>query len=461
MDDKQYLERYNSGSERYSEEEIKNACSDIDKYTKDDLYRLAFHETVTLYHNWNWMREHLAHYEEYGVENFSFVHFDIKDFKIVNEVYGHDIADNLLRKVCNVMEECEWVYFSCRCDNDNFAMMIKADDRETIKNNLEEMFSSLSVLDEDDSYKVYFRCGVACISDVENYRVIITDMAKLAQKLGNNANTTDINFYTDAMKEEQLKSKLMKKELPKAIENDELVVYYQPKFNPKNDEVIGAEALIRWNYRHQELWSPGRFVPYLEKEGVIDVVDFFVLESVCRKLDYWKKNNIRLVTISVNMSKTAFLNQNVISRIMNLVNKYEVDPKYIEFEITETLAYDDINYMLRLMNNLRKLGFQLSLDDFGTGYSSLSMLSLMPLTTLKIDKSFVDAIDDKDNERIKLIMKDVLAMSKHLNIKNVVEGVETQKQKEIIEKWECDSIQGYFYCKPIPAENFEKMLSAE
>lgn len=458
VDEKKYLNEFNKSLSAKSLISDRNDNDDIEKYSKEQLYELAFHERVTHYYNWSWMRERLTHFEDYGIRTFALVHFDIKDFKMINEIYGHTVADDVLRKVCQTMEKCSWAYFSCRCDNDNFAMMIEYDEEEVIRDRLMEMFSKMNRLDVDEKYTVFFRCGVAYISDVENYRVIITDMAKLAQRRGNNANATDINFYTDTMKDDQIKGKLIKNDLPRALANNELLVYFQPKYNPQNDEIVGAEALIRWNYHHEELWAPGRFVPYLENEGSIELIDYFVLEETCRQLETWKKENKKIIPISVNMSKILLRNQNVINKIMDTVSKYDVDTSMIEFEITETMAYDDQKYMLYIMEELRKCGFQLSLDDFGTGYSSLNMLSVMPITTLKIDKSFVDEIENPLDEKTKLIIQDVLSMSKHLNIKSVAEGVETENQKNLIKSWGCNSIQGYFYSKPLPVEEFEKLL---
>lgn len=431
---------------------------EMDRFTKEELYNLAFFEEVTQYYNWSWMREKLVNFDRYGIDNYVFVHFDIKDFKMINEIYGHEAGDNVLRRVCRVMQQCDWAYFSCRCDNDNFAMMMKCCPPDEIRRLLTEMFGQVSSLEEDASYPLYFRCGVAAINNAGEYGALITDMAKLAQHLGVSANVTEINFYTDEMKEEQLKGKLIKKDLPRALEEKELLVYYQPKYDPSNNSVVGAEALIRWNLHHEKLISPGLFVPYLEKEGAIDIVDRFVLEQVCIKLEEWKKKGMKLVPISVNMSKAQLYSPVMLQNIMAIVDKYDVERKYIEFELTESLTYDDEFYMLHVMEELRRLGFMLSIDDFGTGYSSLRLLSSLPLTTLKIDKSFIDEIENEASSRVRSIVQDILNMTQHLKITSVAEGVETEGQKDLVEVWGCDYIQGYYYSKPLPVEEFEKKL---
>lgn len=432
----------------------------IDDYTKEELYNLAFFETVTKFYNWTWMRDRIDRFELYGIDDFILIHFDVKDFKIINEIYGHTVGDNLLISITKAIMSKDWTLFACRCDNDNFAIMAKRMPDEDLRKELEKLFDELSVLPEDKSYTVYFRCGVASINDVADYRVTITDMAKMAQIMGKQTNVTEINFYTDKMKDDEIKGKIIKSDLPRALSENEFLVYYQPKFNPNDDSIIGAEALIRWNYHKKEIWAPGKFVPYLEKENAIGVLDLFVLEEVCKKLEYWSSKGYKLVPISVNMSKTQLYNKNVISKILDIVNKYNVDRKYIEFELTESVAYEDEQYMLKIMHRLREEGFLLSIDDFGTGYSSLNLLSIMPLTTLKIDKSFIDEIEDNSSPKICHIIKDIVKMTKHLKITSVAEGVETKHQKDLIQQWGCNAIQGYYYSKPLPENEFENLIIA-
>lgn len=430
------------------------------QYDKEQLFELAYFEPVTEFYNWNWMREKLNHYEKYGITDFSFVHFDIKDFKVVNEIYGHKIGDDLLRRVCLKMSEQAWVYFSCRCDNDNFAMMVhKLSDAELLEK-LTDMFAQLNTLTGDRHYPVYFRCGVVSIDNVSDYRSTITDLAKVAQHFGVKANETEIHFYTDEMKQEQLKGKMLKSDLSRAIEEGELEVYYQPKYEPGQNLMIGAEALIRWNYHHEHMLPPNEFVPYFEKEGTIGRIDRFVLEQVCKKMQQWKWEGVELIPISVNMSRQQLYSPVLVRSLLDIVDKYDVDRKYIEFELTESLAYGDSRYMLEVMRQLRELGFMLSIDDFGTGYSSLSLLSNMPLTTLKIDKSFIDEIEHDEGGKVSYIIKKILDLTKFLNISSIAEGVETETQKSLLEQWGCNYIQGYFYSRPVPVDQFEQMLAS-
>lgn len=431
---------------------------DINQFDKQELFHLAYFETVTNYYNWNWMREKLEDFEKYGIEDFAFVHFDIKDFKMVNEIYGHDAGDDLLRKVCRVLQDQDWAYYTSRCDSDNFAMMVQKLPDEVIREKLEKMFARMDRLDADMHYPIYFRCGVASIDNVSDFRATITDLAKIAQHFGMKANETEIHFYTDDMKRSQLRSKMLKADLDRAMEENELEVYYQPKFDPVTNALVGAEALIRWNYHHETILPPKDFVPYFEQEGTIERVDRFVLEQVCKKLNQWKQEGVELVPISVNMSRAQLYSPLLVKTVKDIVDKYDIDRKYIEFELTESMAYDDSQYMIEVMKHLRELGFMLSIDDFGTGYSSLSLLADMPLTTLKLDKSFVDEIGNKEKGKTNYIVRNILEMTKFLNINSIAEGVETEVQKNLLKEWGCNYIQGYFYSKPIPVALFEEML---
>lgn len=435
----------------------------IEEYTKKELYDSAFFDPVTGYYNWIWLQDHIINFEKYGIKDFGLVHFDVKDFKIINELYGHKVGDNLLRTITKNLSKLDWTYYSCRCHNDNFAIMIPKLSQEEISQKLNEFFNKITTLKEDKDYYIFFRAGVAMVNldTIKAERINITDMAKMAQNLGTKSNETEIHFYTDEMKNEELKGKLLKKELHRAFNDNEFLVYYQPKYDPNNNKLNGAEALIRWDYKHNEILSPIKFVPYLEKENVISQIDLFVLEETCKNLVKWKSLGYNLVPISVNMSKTQLYSSNMIDKILNIIHKYDIDHKYIEFELTESIAYDDINYMLSIMNKLRKEGFLLSIDDFGTGYSSLSLLANMPITGLKIDKSFIDELEKAEStSKIKFIIKDIIQMAKHLKITSIAEGVETENQKNLIKDWGCNSIQGYYYHKPLPVKDFEKLLKA-
>jgi EAL domain-containing protein (putative c-di-GMP-specific phosphodiesterase class I) len=241
-----------------------------------------------------------------------------------------------------------------------------------------------------------------------------------------------------------------------AIANDEFLVYLQPKFDIHKDEIEGAEALIRWNYKGKELLSPGRFIPYFEKDGSIGKIDDIVLDKVCARLACWKEEGKPLYPVSVNLSRQRLYDVNLIDHLVGIVDKYGVDHGLIDFELTESATYDNKEHMLSVLEELRARGFKISMDDFGTGYSSLSLLTEMPLDTLKIDKSFVDKLCT-DDERVEdiVVIKLIITLARDLGFTCLAEGAESKEQVDRLRSLGCDLVQGYYYSKPIAMEEFE------
>ena len=422
------------------------------------LYDMAYREAITGYYSWMWMWESLYTYYLEGVKDYSFVHFDIKDFKMINELYNHHIANDVLTKVTeNIEANRDWIYYGSRCHNDNFALMIKAMPEEETKEHLFKFFSEIDTLPKDPSYNIYYRCGVVGMRTAMNAGDIVADCAKLAQSMGNAINQTEIHFYTQEMQDDVLWGKQLKAYLDTALQEEEFLVYLQPKMDIHSETICGAEALVRWDYKHNGLMSPVRFIPYFEADDSIIKVDNFVLRSVCAKIKEWEKNGYTLYPISVNLSRKHMEQAEPVEHLVEIVDEYGVDHSLIEFELTESVAYDNQEYLISIMHELKQRGFLISMDDFGTGYSSFSLLKEMPLDTLKIDKSFVDLLlKDEDIEKIQIILRHILMMAKELGIHSIAEGAEELEQIVALRELGCEKIQGYYYSKPLPIESFEE-----
>lgn len=434
------------------------SIGNFDEYSKEELFQRAYLEPITEYYNWNWMRERLKTYYLSGVCDYGFVHFDIKDFKMINELYNHDIANALLKRIAHSFDkEKDWIYFGARCDNDNFAMMIRDMPEDETREKLIAFFDDISRLEYDPSYQIYYRCGVVNMRTAMNSGETVADCAKLAQTLGTGINTTEINFYTNEIHENILWGKQLKAYLDTAIRADEFVVYLQPKIDISEECICGAEALVRWNYKHKEFMIPFRFIPYLETDDSIIKVDNVVLHKVCARMKEWKEKGYTLYPISVNLSRKHIEQPFLVNHLTNIVDSYGIEHSLIEFELTETAAYDNQTYLISVMNDFKKKGFLISMDDFGTGYSSFALLKRMPLDTLKIDKSFVDLItSDDDSNKIKIILHHIICMSEELGIHCIAEGVEEYDQVLELKDLGCETVQGYYYSKPIPIQEFEK-----
>ncbi|MBO4449468.1 MAG: EAL domain-containing protein [Clostridiales bacterium] len=432
---------------------IKDNIAGLDK---EALYNEAFIDPITGHYNWNHLVPFLEMPMDYGIRDYAFVHFDIKEFRVINAVYGHIAANKVLCNIVKAMKESDFVYASCRCHNDNFAMMIKDMPEDVMIAKLGEFFENLSHLEEDLNYKIYFRCGVVPMqrSILSSNRV--ADAGKMAQKLGVHSNRTDIVFYTDKMYEDSLWGNYIKAYLDTAVENDEFTVYLQPKFDIRNNKLKGAEALIRWNYKHEIMLNPGRFIPFFERDGSIHKIDDIVLRKVCGTFAKWRKEGRVLYPVSVNLSRTRLYDENLVDYLTDIVDSYGVYHDLIDFELTESASYDNTDQLIQVLNELRSRGFRISMDDFGTGYSSFALLTQMPLDTLKIDKSFVDKVDGENVLKQDIaVIRHIISLAKELGFICLAEGAETKGQIDELRSLGCDVVQGYYFSRPVPVEEYE------
>ena len=428
----------------------------IQAMDKETLYKKAYYDHITNHYNWYHLVAFLEMPMDYGIKDFAFVHFDVKEFRVINEVYGHIAANKVLCNIVKAMNESDMVYSSARCHNDNFAMMIKDMPEEETRRRLTEFFDNLSSLEEDPQYKIYYRCGVVSMKRAIASGNRVADAGKMAQALGVNHNRTDIIFYTEKMHDDILWGNFIKAYSDTAIKNDEFLVFLQPKFDITRERIKGAEALIRWNYKNSEFLSPSRFIPFFEKDGTIGKIDDIVLSKVCEAFSRWKKEGKTLYPISVNLSRNRLYDENIIDHLIGIVDSYGIEHELIDFELTESATYDDTEHMIQILNELRDNGFRISMDDFGTGYSSFSLLTEMPLDTLKLDKSFVDKVGgDSDREQDVAVIRHIVSLAKELKFVCLAEGAEKKSPVDKLKSLGCDLIQGYNYSKPIPMAEYE------
>lgn len=430
---------------------------ETEQIDKEVLYRMALFDPITKHYNWNHLSAYLEVPKDQDIADYGFVHFDIKAFRVVNEVYGHVIANRLLRRVVEAMNQTDFVYSSARCHNDNFAMLIKDMPEEETVEKLREFFHGLQHLPEDPNYLIYFRCGVVPMQRAILLGNRVADAGKMAQALGTSPNKTDVIIYTDQMHDDISWSNFIKGYVDTAIEQDEFVVYLQPKFEIREEKIVGAEALIRWNYKNEEFLYPSRFVPFFEKDGSIGKIDDIVLHKVCRAFVKWKEEGSPLYPISVNISRSQLYDKNLITHLTEIVDSYQVSHSLIDFELTESATYDNMDQLIQALQDLRERGFKISMDDFGTGYSSLSLLTEMPLDTLKIDKSFVDKVGTAEQKEKDLaVMRHIVSLAKELRFVCLAEGAESKSQVDILRALGCEVIQGYYYSKPVSMEEYEE-----
>ena len=425
------------------------------KLAAEREYRI-YHDPVTGHTNWDWMWQQIDFKTTEKSIPYNFVHFDIKQFKMFNELYSHEVGNEVLKFVSKKIYEQDFISYSCRCHNDNFAFVVSPDFSDDLKLRLEKMFEDMKCMPGLEEYPIYYRAGVVEADMTLRTNDSVADMAKMAQANGRKLNCTEIIFYDEKFKDVIVRGEHLKMDLPEAMLRDEILVYLQPKIHAATDELYGAEALVRWMYHGTKLMFPNEFIEPLERNNAIGILDEHVLDKVCRYFEKWRAEGRKLYPISINLSQKELYKETLVEDIIAIVNKHNIDRSLIEFELTESSLHNDREYMLDVMRRLREEGFALSMDDFGTGYSSFSILKDIPLDTLKIDKSFIDSVGSEGDIKGSKIVEYLIGMIKVLHLKCVAEGVESKEQKDILNGWGCDYIQGYYYSKPIPVEAFEE-----
>lgn len=382
---------------------------------------------------------------------------DIKSFKLLNDAYGTKICNDLLTHVAGILSRLVNGNGICgRLDADTFAMIISRREDYT-----QEFFSDINQQINDFLIPstIVVKYGVFVIEDRNLPVNQMCDRAFLAlldvkQKYDKLFAYYD-NSQLQALLDEQSITDLMEN----ALEEKQFLVYLQPKYNIQNKKIYGAEALVRWVHPQKGFMSPAEFIPIFEKNGFIYKLDRFVWEETCRLLKSWQENGITAVPVSVNVSRYDFYDPKLPDVIYQLVRKYDIKPELFHLEITESAYTEDPDQIIEMVQKLRSLGFIIEMDDFGTGYSSLNMLSQLPIDILKLDMKFIQ--NEGSKSRGKNILSFVISLARWMNLTVNAEGVETAEQVERLKGMDCHYVQGFYFARPMPAEEFTKMLSPE
>ena len=390
-------------------------------------------------------------------EEYYIVCSDIKNFKIVNDIYGNQAGDELLIKVAEVLRtwSADGEAYG-RLDNDRFGMLMKKksfDEKQILK-----LLQDAIYIDADEYFSVNMYLG---IYEVEDRSLPVSGMCDRAQMaLGTVKGNYEkkIAFYDRALRDNLLSEQKLAREAEIALEEEQFLIYLQPQIDTQG-RVLGGEALVRWQHPEQGLIMPGKFIGVMEKNGMIAKLDYYIWELACRQLRAWKDKGWEDMYISVNISPKDFYFLNVYDSFIKLVEKYNINPHNLKLEITETAVINNLDKQLKLIDRLRGVGFVMEMDDFGSGYSSLNMLKDIKMDMLKVDMAFLGQTDNK--ERARTILKIIIELAKQLNMPAIVEGVETDEQVEFLKKVGCDIFQGYYFAKPMDIPTFEKMYMSE
>ena len=338
-------------------------------------------------------------------------------------------------------------------DADNFACCYPYEylDTDKMREKMSACFESLHL-----SYDIVLCVGIYLIDDITVPVDQMCDRANMALHTIKGNYMRRFAFYDDTMREEMMMEQQIVGEMKDALATGQFCIYLQPIYSVSQGKPIAAEALVRWMHPQHGLIPPARFIPLFERNGFVTKLDYYVWESVCKFIFEQKKLYHLIVPISVNVSRLNFYSPDLCERIIALVERYHIAPSLLKIEITESAYSDNPAQLLKAMRKLQRYGFQVSMDDFGSGYSSLNMLKDVPTDILKVDMKFVSGIES--SERAGSVLTSVIRMAKWLEMDVIVEGVETKGQLDFLRSIGCDSIQGYYFAKPMPTEEFVTLL---
>ncbi len=386
-------------------------------------------------------------------ETIAIMDIDLDNFKNINDSLGHSYGDELLIDVTyrlkQVMDENDYL---ARIGGDEFIFLTQnLDNTETYEEKIKKIknvFSYPFILSTKE-YFVTVSIGVAYApKDGKTSQSLIknVDSAMYVAK----ANGKNTHAYFDYAFNQKLTEKIeMQSELRKALERKEFVLFYQAQMNLETKQIVGFEALIRWEHPTRGLVFPDEFIYIAEETGLIIPIGKWVLYTACSQLKQWSEEYPD-ITMAVNLSARQFKDRDIVKQIYDVIEETGIDPSRLELEITETIALDDIEYTITIIQELRKLGVSFSLDDFGTGYSSMSYLKRLPVSNLKIDRSFLNTVmEDKSDQKI---IQAIITLARNLDLFVIAEGVENSEQEVFLKEANCNKAQGYLYSKPVPKD---------
>ena len=424
------------------------------------MRNLVLRDNITVNRNWFWFAmksKEILRKRKSGV-NYAVVSLIFVRYRNYVLCHSVDQGEQMLRQVWKNI--CSFLGKNEICSHgtvNNFQILLKAGSEDEARTKLERIIKSLEAISTEHDFK--FQAGVYMIPSTVRKNAdidLLYNNASAARMTLESTDDSGIAFFGDKLVEDEKWIDLVTEHQKDALEKEEFKVYYQPKYDPRTNEQLGAEALIRWVSDEMGFVPPGRFIPIFENSGFITEIDHYMLAHVARDQKKWLDEGRKCVPVSVNVSRAHFAEVNLADQIRDIIDQEGAPHELIEIEPTESAFFDDQKLMLATITKLKEYGFLVSMDDFGSGYSSLNSLKDMPLNILKLDAGFFRG--EKDNERAEIVVSEILHLAKKLNMTTVAEGVDEQHQVDFLAAEGCNMIQGYYYSKPMPKEEYEARM---
>nr|WP_318710479.1 bifunctional diguanylate cyclase/phosphodiesterase [uncultured Treponema sp.] len=420
---------------------------------RNELERHAYFDPITGGYNYIKFKKELISANVRG----SIISIDIHAFKLINTTFGTGIGDKVIKAIWDRIEE---VFdfskgdFAAHINADNFIAFCPTEDQNEIITKIKSISYSLNLISAELSLpqvKLYYGISMWCPEKTIDLSYSESVTAKNNAKKLQDA---DYAFFEKKDMDRLVWEENIIENFENALAQNEFQVWYQPKYNPENHEIIGAEALVRWIKDGKIFDSPGEFIPLFENNGLIRSFDQYIFRKVCMQQKKWQSEGRKIIPVSVNLSRISLYYKDIISIYSHIAESAGIEKKYVPIEITETAAVKDKRFK-EITDAFVSAGFVLHMDDFGSGYSSLSALNSIRFSAWKLDKSLIDSIGNYSGERL---LHHIILLAKELGIQVTAEGVETAEQNNFLSETGCESIQGYYYSKPVDISNFEKLM---
>ncbi len=425
------------------------------------LWEAAYIDPMTKLSNFSKFRMDATRLLETNINHkYAMIKVDIDRFKFINDMCGYEAGSNLLKAVAKSLEHCinKETDACARIYSDEFVVLKAYDTNEDIIATRIAFLNHFNNIFKEPLVTVKFTLGRYKIERGETGFNEIYEKANLAHRTAKIHPDMSICDYDESVRKNAVHRREVESLMEEALKNEEFVVFLQPKVYTGDECLAGAEALIRWkDSSGKDLIYPNSFIPIFEENGFIVKLDMYVFERVCRIIKGWMENGLEPVPVSVNFSRLHLSSPDFVDKLCEIAKQYDVPKELLELELTETAIFDNEDLLISVLDNLHKAGFRLSMDDFGTGYSSLGLLKNLKVDVLKIDRSFF--INSENVNRTRTVIAHVINMAKDLGMETVAEGVELVEHVNLLKEMGCDIVQGYYFSRPIPADDFVNKLS--
>ncbi|MEG0614757.1 MAG: bifunctional diguanylate cyclase/phosphodiesterase [Oscillospiraceae bacterium] len=429
--------------------------------TSYKIIKLAYTDLSTGFANWNKFEVEVPKlFKKNKNFNYALVSLDIRKFRIICEMEGVIKSDDVLKILAAALKkEVGKRETFARFVSDEFALLLKYQSPDELNQRILEIDKNLKATPQlknlDYNYGIFYIAN-RNVELIEPRRMYSYSCIAKDQNKHSKSHNGNVGIFNEEIRKKLLREKELENLMEKALAAEEYVVYLQPKYLVDGSKIGGAEALVRWISPEIGFISPKDFISVFEANGFIIQLDNYMLQHVCKLQRKWLDAGNEIVTVSVNISRIHMLDGELVNSLVSIVDKYEIPHKFIEFEITESAFFDGKETLLAVVNALREYGFMVSMDDFGSGFSSLNSLKDLPLDVVKLDCEFFTKSGDK--LRSESVIKDTISLAKHLNMEIVAEGIETKEQVDLLKENGCDLIQGFYYAKPMPTEDFAELM---